>query len=77
MLIKNLKIRKKSKKFENIKIGLCFIKTKKKSISYKLKIHLVFYILLLKLIDLKILIQNTFYFQTQKEDKFKVKAILN
>jgi len=57
LLIKNLKIRKKSKKLNYIKIKLFFIKVIKKLINYKLdlfkdsKMFLVFYILLLKLFD--------------------------
>ena len=57
-----MKIRKKSKKLNYIKIELFFIKITKKNISYKLKlskdikIYLLFYILLLKLVDCKSLI---------------------
>ena len=69
LLIKNWKIRKKSKKFDNIKVGLFFIKAKKETISYKLKlpkdikIYFVFYLLLLELAGLKISLQDIFYNQ--------------
>ena len=59
MLIKNLKIRKKSKKLDYIKVESFFIKVKKKTISCKLellkytKINPIFYILLLKLTNYK------------------------
>ncbi len=54
----------------------------KKLINYKLdlsknvKIFLVFYILLLMLIDLITFLQNTFYFYSQKENQFEIKKIL-
>ncbi len=60
LLIKNLKTRKKNKKLYYIKIKLFFIKVVKKLINYKLnllksvKVFLVFYILLLELIDFNI-----------------------
>ena len=57
MLIKNLKGKKKKKKLDNIKVGIFFIKAKKKNIIYKFKplkntkVYFVYYILLLKLVD--------------------------
>jgi len=71
LLTKNLKIKKlKKKKLYYIKIELFFIKQIKKLINYKLnlsknaKIFLIFYILLLKLIDFFTSIQNTFLYET-------------
>jgi len=58
------------------------VKKIKKLINYKLdlsknvKIFLVFYILLLMLIDLITFLQNTFYFYSQKENQFEIKKIL-
>ncbi len=55
---KNLRIEKLNKKLYYIKVKLFFIKKTKKLVNYKLnlfkniKIFLVFYILLLKLVDL-------------------------
>ena len=42
-----------------------------------MKIYLVFYILLFKLVDPSISIQNAFYFKIEKETKYKVKKILD
>jgi len=61
---------------------LFFVKKTKKSVNYKLdlfknvKVFLVFYILLLKLVDLNIFIQKIFYYKLQKENRFKIKRIL-
>jgi hypothetical protein len=61
-LTKNLKIKRLNKKLNYIKIQLSFIKIVKRLINYKLdllknvKIFLIFYILLLKLIDFNIFI---------------------
>ena len=69
MLTKNWKIRKKSKELDYIKFELLFIKTKKETFNYKLelpkyaKVYFIFHLLLLKLVDLTILIQNIFYHQ--------------
>ena len=58
--MKNLEIKKKSKKLNHIKVRPFFIKLRKKIISYKLelykkaKIYLIFYILLLKFVDSEI-----------------------
>ena len=82
MFIKNLKIRKKSKKLDYIKLELFFIQVKKGTISYKLKllkdakVYLIFYILLLELLNPKMLIYNIFHYQVQKENKIKVKKFL-
>ncbi len=74
MFIKNLKTRKLNKKLNYIKVELFFVKKTKKSINYKLdlskniKIFLVFYILLLKLTNLIMFLQNIFYFYLQKKN---------
>jgi len=58
LLTKNLKIKKKSKKLDHVKVESFFIKAIKELINYELdlskdaKIFLVFYILLLESIDL-------------------------
>ncbi len=57
LLTKNLKIKKKSKKLDHVKVESFFIKVVKESINYELdlpknaKVFLVFYILLLESID--------------------------
>jgi len=82
LLTKNLKIRKKSKKLNHVKIESFFIKAIKESINYELdlfknvKIFLVFYISLLKSVDFNTSIQKTFHYKSQKKNQFKVKKIL-
>ena len=65
--MKNLKTRKKSKKLHYFKFKLFFIRVKKRIVYNKCllvnrKVYFVFYILLLELADLKILIQDIFYY---------------
>jgi len=61
---------------------LFLIKKTKKLINYELdllknvKIFLIFYILLLKLVDLITSLQDTFYFYLQKEKQFEIEEIL-
>ena len=82
LLTKNLKTRKKSKKLDHVKIESFFIKVVKESINYELdlskdaKVFLVFYISLLKLIDLNTSIQETFHYKSQEKNRFEVKKIL-
>ena len=83
LLIKNLRSKRLSKKLDYIKVRPFLIKEVKGIINYKLnlptntKIHPVFYILLLKLVDPNILIQNAFYFEVEEETEYKVKKILD
>ena len=57
-LLKNLKLKKKSKKLDYIKVEVFSINVKEKTISFQLKlskdakVHFMFYTLLLKLVDL-------------------------
>jgi len=66
----------------HVKIESFFVKKTKRLINYKLdlfknvKVFLVFYILLLKLVDPSTSIQKTFHYKSQKENQFKVKRIL-
>ena len=66
--MKNLKIRKKNKKLYYVKVELFFIKAKKRSVSYELKlpddtkIYPVFHVFLLELANLEISIQDTFHY---------------
>jgi len=82
LLTKNLKIRKKSKKLNHVKIESFFIKVVKKSVNYELdlsknvKVFLVFHISLLKSVDFSTLIQRTFHYYSQKENRFEVERIL-
>jgi len=74
LLTKNLKIRRKSKKLNHVKIELFFIKRVKKLVNYELdllknvRVFLVFYISLLKLVDPSTSIQKTFHYKAQKEN---------
>jgi len=70
LLTKNLKIKKKSKKLNYVKVESFFIKEVKKSINYELdlfknvKVFLIFYISLLKLVDSSTFIQKTFHYHS-------------
>jgi len=69
LLTKNLKIKKKSKKLNHIKIELFFIKAVKESINYELdllknaKVFLIFHISLLESVDFNTFIQKTFHYK--------------
>ncbi len=82
LLTKNLKIRKKSKKLNYVKIKLFFIKEVKELVNYELdllknaRVFLVFYISLLESVDLSTSIQKTFHYKSQKKNRFEVKKIL-
>jgi hypothetical protein len=82
LLTKNLKIRKKSKKLDHVKIESFFIKAVKKSINYEFdlpknaKVFLVFHISLLESADPNTPIQETFHYKSQKKNRFEVKEIL-
>ncbi len=82
LLTKNLKIRKKSKKLDHVKIESFFIKEVKKLVNYELdllknaKVFLVFHISLLKSVDLSTSIQKTFHYHSQKENRFEIEKIL-
>jgi len=81
-LTKNLKIRKKSKKLNHVKIESFFIKVVKKLVNYELdllknvKVFLVFYVSLLKSVDLSTFIQGIFHYYSQKKNRFEIKRIL-
>jgi len=82
LLTKNLKIRKKSRKLDHVKVESFFIKEVKESINYELdlfknaRVFLVFHISLLKSADLSTSIQKTFHYYSQKENRFEVEKIL-
>jgi len=82
LLTKNLRIRKKSKKLDHVKVESFFIKAVKGSINYELdlpkdvRVFLVFHISLLKSVDPSTPIQETFHYKSQKKNRFKVKKIL-
>ena len=82
LLTKNLKTRTPSKKLDYIKVGPFFIKQVKGPENYKLdllldvKVHPVFYILLLEPADPETPVQEIFNFETQEEDTFVVEKIL-
>ncbi len=80
--MKNLKIRKLSKKLNHIKVESFFVKKTKKLVNYELdllknvKVFLVFYVLLLKSTNSITSLQDTFHFYLQKEKQYKMKKIL-
>jgi hypothetical protein len=82
LLTKNLKIRKKSKKLDHVKVESFFIKEVKESVDYELdlsrdaKVFLVFHISLLESADLSTSIQKTFHYYPQKKNRFEVERIL-
>jgi len=73
LLTKNLKIRRKSKKLNHVKVESFFIKAIKESVNYELdlfknaKVFLVFHISLLESADFSTSIQETFHYQAQKK----------
>jgi hypothetical protein len=73
LLTKNLKIKKKSKKLDHVKVESFFIKVVKESVNYELdllkdaRVFLVFYISLLESVDLSTSIQKTFHYKVQEE----------
>ncbi len=82
LFTKNFRTKKLNKKLNYIKIELFLVKKIKKSVNYKLdlfknvRIFSVFYILLLKLANSIIFLQNIFYFYLQKKKQFKIEKIL-
>jgi hypothetical protein len=82
LLTKNLKIRKRSKKLNYVKIESFFIKEVKELVNYELdlpknaKVFLVFHISLLESVDLNTSIQKTFHYYSQKENRFEIEKIL-
>lgn len=82
LLTKNLRTIRPSKGLDNIYIGLFLIQAQNGLVTYTLdllvniKIHLRFYVKLLKPADSKTLLQKTFYFEKKKKNEFKVEEIL-
>jgi len=82
LLTKNLKIRKKSKKLDHVKVESFFIKAVKESINYELdlsknaRVFSVFYISLLESVDPSTSIQKTFHYKVQEESRYEVEKIL-
>ena len=77
-----MKTTKINKKLNHVKIDSFFIKKQKKSINYEMnlflniKIHSIFHVSLLKLVDQNTFIQNTFHFQYEKKNENEIKTIL-
>ena len=80
LLTKNIKSKRLSKKLDYVKVRPFLVKQQKGLVNYKLdlpkdtNIHLVFYILLLELVDAQTPLQDIFYFENEEE--YKVKRIL-
>ena len=82
LLTTNLKTKKSSKKLDHIKIESFFIEKVRKSVNYKLqflsniKIHLMFHVSFLKLVDFSTSVQITFHYEFEKKNKFEIERIL-
>ena len=86
LITKNLRYRKKnrkrSKKLNQVKVESFFIKAIKESINYELKlsqnarIFSIFHISLLESTNSNTSIQDTFHYESQKEDEYEMKTIL-
>jgi hypothetical protein len=82
LLTKNLKIRKKSRKLDHVKVESFFIKEVKGSVNYELdlpkdaRVFSVFHISLLESVDPSTSIQKTFHYYSQEENRFEVERIL-
>jgi len=82
LLTKNLKIRKKSKKLNHVKVESFFIKAVKELVNYELdllknaRVFSVFYISLLESADFSTSIQETFHYYSQKKNRFEIERIL-
>ena len=83
LLTANLKNKRSSKKLDHIKIKSFFIEKVRELVNYKLqfssniKIHSVFHVSFLKLVDLTMSIQITFHYESEKKNEFKIEKILN
>ena len=79
---KNLKIKKSSKKLNHVKVESFLIKIFKEKVDYELKlsqnikIHSIFHVNLLKLIDSNTFIQDTFHYEIEEENEWKIEKIL-
>ena len=82
LFTKNFKMKKSSKKLNHVKIDLFFIKKIKKLKTYELnllkeiRIFSVFDISLLKSIDFSTFIQKAFHFESDEEEIYTMKKIL-
>ena len=83
LFTKNLRInKKKSKKFDHVKVESFFIKIVKGRVNYELnffvdvKIFLVFHIFALKSTHSKTLIQTTFRYKSQENQEYEIEQIL-
>ena len=83
LFTKNLKINKRrSKKFDHVKVESFFIKKVKGRVNYELnllidaKIFLIFHIFVLKSTHLDTSIQKTFRYKSQKNQEYEVERIL-
>jgi hypothetical protein len=83
LYIRNLYIKQLSKRLNNIKVRLFLILKQNRPITYTLKllldikIHPRFYISKLELANSTTLLQRTFYYKAEEENKYKVKYILD
>jgi hypothetical protein len=80
---KNLRTKRPSKGLDNVKVRLFLISKQNRPVIYTLKLLLDtkiyprFYISLLEPADLEMLLQQTFCYKTEEDNKFKVKELIN
>jgi hypothetical protein len=80
---KNLRTKRLSKGLNNVKVGLFLILKQNRLVIYILKllldakIHPRFHINLLELANLETLLQQTFCYETEEDNKFKVEELIN
>jgi hypothetical protein len=83
LLTKNLRSKRPSKGLNNVKVRPFLILNQKGPVTYTLnlppdaKVHPRFHVSLLEPADLLTLLQKTFHFQTNEDNKFEVEEILN
>ena len=83
LLTKNWKTKKpKTKKLDNIKVGLFSVKEKTGPVNIKIRlprdarVYLNFHISMIELADQSTPLQKTFYYQPEEEQEFEVEQIL-
>ena len=83
LLIKNWKVKKpRTKKLDHVKVRLFSVEERTGPVNVRLRlprdaqVHPNFHILMIELADQSTLLQETFYYQPEKEQEFKVEQIL-
>ena len=83
LLTKNWKVKKpRTKKLDYVKVGLFSVEERTGPVNVRLRlprdtrVHPNFHILMIKLADQSTLLQETFHYQPEEEQEFKVEQIL-